>query len=211
MYHYEQAHSFCCWQKSVKSMKIIVLKKNLVNCLKSLILNSFFLRYTESIEKKPKKKYCTPKEHGMEVYLRKDVEKIGFAGEIIKVGDGFARNFLIPQGLAIEITPTNKIQYQSKIRTIENRKEKIASETSMFAEKLNIVSLTLKRKMHDDGQLYGSINASEVVEALAEKGIQITKSQVEFEKSIKSKGSFKVGIKLTARLKAIITVNIISE
>ena len=81
----------------------------------------------------------------------------------------------------------------------------------MFAEKLNSVSLTLKRKMHDDGQLYGSINASEVVDALAEKGISITKSQVEFEKSIKSKGSFKVTIKLTTKLKATVTLNIVSE
>lgn len=147
----------------------------------------------------------------MEVYLRKDVEKIGLAGEIIKVGDGFARNFLIPQGLAIEITSQNKSQYLSKIRKVENRKQAIASQTSMFAEKLNTVSITLKRKMHDDGQLYGSVNASEIVDALAEQGISITKSQVEFEKPIKSKGTFKVTIKLTTRLKSVITVTIIAE
>ncbi len=147
----------------------------------------------------------------MEVYLRKDVEKIGLAGEIIKVGDGFARNFLIPQGLAVEITTTNKSQYLLKIRKVENRKEVIATQTSMLAEKLNTISLTLKCKMHDDGQLYGSINASTIVEALAEKGISITKNQVEFEKTIKSKGTFKVGIKLTNRLKSIITTHIVSE
>jgi large subunit ribosomal protein L9 len=147
----------------------------------------------------------------MEVYLRKDVEKIGLAGEIINVGDGFARNFLIPQGLAVEITSHNKNQYIAKIRKVENRKEVIASQTSMFAEKLKTIEVTLKRKMHDDGQLYGSINAVEVVEALATKGISITKSQVEFDKSIKSKGTFKVYIKLTTKLKSTITVTVISE
>lgn len=147
----------------------------------------------------------------MEVYLRKNVEKIGLAGEIIKVGDGFARNFLIPQGLAVEITNHNKSQYLSKIRTVENRKEIIASQTSMFADKLSTVTLTLKRKMHDDGQLYGSINASEVVDALAEKGISITKSQVEFDKSIKSKGTFKVHIKLTTKLKPALSLTVIAE
>ena len=147
----------------------------------------------------------------MEVYLRKDVEKIGLAGEIIKVGDGFARNFLIPQGLAVEITSHNKSQYVSKIRKVENSKEVIASQTSMFAEKLSTVAVVLKRKMHDDGQLYGSINASEVVDALAAKGISITKSQVEFDKSIKSKGAFKVYIKLTTKLRPSITVTIIPE
>jgi len=148
----------------------------------------------------------------MEVYLRKDVEKIGMAGEIIKAGDGFARNFLLPQGLAVEVTHHNKAQYAAKIRNVENRKEVIASQTSMFAEKLNSVSITLKRKMHDDGQLYGSINASEIVDALAEQGISVNnKSQVEFDKSIKSKGTFKVDIKLTNKLKSTITVTVISE
>ncbi|HLW73230.1 MAG TPA: 50S ribosomal protein L9 [Candidatus Babeliales bacterium] len=147
----------------------------------------------------------------MEVYLRKDIEKIGLAGEIIKVGDGFARNFLIPQGLAIEITSHNKNQYVAKIRTVQNRKEVIATQTSMFADKLSTITLTLKRKMHDDGQLYGSINASEIVDALAAKGISITKSQVEFDKSIKSKGTFKVHIKLTTKLKSALTVIIIAE
>ena len=147
----------------------------------------------------------------MEVYLYKDVEKIGLAGEIIKVGDGFARNYLIPQGLGVEITSQNKNQYLSKIRKVENRKEVIATQTSMFAEKLNSVSITLKRKMHDNGQLYGSINASEIMEALAGQGISITKGQVEFDKPIKSKGSFKVSIKLSTRLKSTITVTIIAE
>jgi large subunit ribosomal protein L9 len=147
----------------------------------------------------------------MEVYLRKDVEKVGMAGEIVKVGDGYARNFLFPKGLALEITSHNKDQYIAKIRKVENRKEVVASQTSMFAENLNSVSITLKRKMHDDGQLYGSINASEIVDALAAKGISINKSQVEFDKSIKSKGTFKVGIKLTTKLKSTITVTVISE
>lgn len=147
----------------------------------------------------------------MEVYLYKDVEKIGLAGEIIKVGDGFARNFLIPQGLAVEITKQNKSQFLSKIRKIENRKEVIASQTSMLAEKMSTITVTLKRKMHDNGQLYGSINAVEIVEALANQGISITKSQVEFDKPLKSKGSSKVTIKLSTRLKPTITVIIASE
>ncbi len=147
----------------------------------------------------------------MEVFLRKNVEKVGMAGEIVKVGDGYARNFLFPKGLAVEITLHNKDQYATKIRNVENRKEVIASQTSMFAETLNSVSITLKRKMHDNGQLYGSINASEVVDALAGKGISINKSQVEFDKSIKSKGTFKVDVKLTTKLKSTITVTVVSE
>lgn len=147
----------------------------------------------------------------MEVYLYKDVEKIGLAGEIIKVGDGFARNFLIPKGLAIEITSHNKNEYLSKIRKVANRKEAIASQTSMFAEKLNGIAIILKKKMHDNGQLYGAISATDIVEELSKHGISITKSQVEFDRPIKSKGSFKVIIKLSTRLKPAITVTIMAE
>jgi large subunit ribosomal protein L9 len=147
----------------------------------------------------------------MEVFLNKDVARVGLAGEIIKVSDGFARNCLIPQGLAVEITPVNRENYKAKIRTVEHRKEAIATETSMFAEKINNLSITLKRKMHDDGKLYGAVNGSEIVEALRGKGISISKGQVKFDKSIKTKGNHKVTINLTSRLKPTLTVVIIPE
>ena len=147
----------------------------------------------------------------MEVFLRKSVAKIGLAGEIIKVGDGFARNFLIPQGLAVEITANNKAQFEAKIRKVENRKEIIASEMSLFADRIEGTSVTLKRKMHDNGSLYGAISASDIVEALSKEGINVTKSQVDIEKPIKAKGSFKVTIKLSSHLKPSITAIIEAE
>lgn len=147
----------------------------------------------------------------MEVFLNKDVAKVGLAGEIIKVSDGFARNFLIPQKVAVEITASNRNYYKTRIRTVERHKEVIATETSILAEKINNLSFTLKRKMHDDGKLYGAINASEIVDALATKGISISKSQVEFDKSIKTKGVHTVIIKLTSRLTSKCTITIAPE
>lgn len=81
----------------------------------------------------------------------------------------------------------------------------------MLAEKISSIKITIKRKLHDDGKLYGAINASEIVDMLAEKGISISKSQVELDKAIKTKGSHEVTIKLSSTLKPVITVNIISE
>lgn|SRR5690606_35986057 len=147
----------------------------------------------------------------MQVFLNKDIARIGLAGEIIKVSDGFARNCLIPQGLAVEITEANKKQYQARIRIVEHRKEVIATETSVFAEKINTMHITLKHKMSDDGKLYGAISGTEIVDALAEKGITIGKSQVKFDKAIKSKGTHKVTIQLTSRLKPVLTVTVASE
>jgi large subunit ribosomal protein L9 len=147
----------------------------------------------------------------MEVYLLKNVAKIGLEGEIIKVGDGFARNFLIPQKMAIEITAENKDKFQLKIKKVENRKEAIASEMTMLAETLKTVSITLKRKMHENGQLYGSVAASEIAEALDSKGFKIGKSQIEIEKPIKAKGTFSVTVKLSNKIKSTITVVVVAE
>lgn len=147
----------------------------------------------------------------MKVFLRKDVEKIGMAGEIIKVNDGFARNFLIPHNLGVEITPDNESFYKKQIKTIGQRKEVVATKTSMLAERIRHLNLTIKRKMHDDGKLYGAINASEIVEALQGEGVAISKSQVIFGKSIKAKGSYEITLKLTANLQPTFKVNVIAE
>lgn len=147
----------------------------------------------------------------MKVFLRKDVEKIGMAGEIIKVNDGFARNFLIPRQLGVEITPDNESFYKKQIKTVGQRKEVVASKTSMLAERVKHLALTIKRKMHDDGKLYGALNASEIVEALQGEGVAVSKSQVLFGKSIKSKGSYEITLKLTANLKPTFKVTVIAE
>lgn len=147
----------------------------------------------------------------MKVFLKKDVEKVGMAGEIIKVTDGFARNFLFPKKLAVEITSANEQQLQKHVKQILHRKEVISNKTSMLAERIGSMTVTLHRKMHDDGKLYGAINAHEIVDALAKEGINISKSQVLFNKSIKNKGTHEVTIKLTSRLKPIVKVSIVPE
>lgn len=147
----------------------------------------------------------------MKVYLKKDVEKVGMAGEIIKVKEGFAINYLIPHGLAMAVTDANANFFKKRERTIENRKEVLSSQTSMLAEKINSMDLILKKKMHDDGKLYGALSSTDIVEKLAEKGVSIGKNQVIFGKSIKSKGAYEVTIKLSSRLQPKIRVTVVSE
>jgi len=147
----------------------------------------------------------------MEVFLRKNVAKIGLAGEIINVGDGFARNFLIPQGLAVEVTIHNKNQFEAKIRKVENRKEVIASELAMLADRISQTHITLKRKMHDNGNLYGAISAADIVDVLSKHGISVTKNQINFNKPIKTKGSHTVTVKLSTQLQPVINVIIEAE
>ena len=147
----------------------------------------------------------------MKVFLLKNVEKVGMEGEIVKVSDGYGVNFLLARKLAVEVTPNNEATLQKRIRVVEKRQEAIATQTSMLAEKIKTVKLTLKRKIHDDGRLYGSINASEVVDLLAEKGISVAKNQIEFGKMIKTTGTYDVTIKLSSKLQPTLKLQVISE
>lgn len=147
----------------------------------------------------------------MKVYLLKDIENVGMRGEIIKVKEGFALNFLLPRKIAVVVTPENEKFYAQKARSLENRKEVIASKTSLLAEKIKSFNLTLKRKMHDDGKLYASINPSEIVDLLSQEGVSITRSQVKMDKSIKEKGLFSVTIKLTSKLQPAFQLKVIAE
>lgn len=147
----------------------------------------------------------------MKVYLRKDVEKVGMAGEIVKVEDGFARNYLFPRELAVEVTSGNEQFYKQRAKKIEHRKEVVESKTSMLAENIKSLRLTLKRKMHDDGKLYGSVNEKEIAELLAEAGYSIDKSKIIIDKSIKVKGDYQITIKLTNSLQPKVLVSVVPE
>ncbi len=147
----------------------------------------------------------------MKVYLLKNVENVGMAGEVLKVKEGYAQNFLIPKKMAVKITPQNEAFYAARTKTVEHRKEVISSQTSMLGEKIKSLKLSLERKMHDDGKLYGSISPSEVVDLLAKEGVTISKSQVKFKKNIKEKGEFAVGVKLTSKLESTFTLKIVPE
>ncbi len=147
----------------------------------------------------------------MKVYLLKNIERVGLAGEILKVADGYAQNFLFPKKLAVPVTASTEEFYSSKIKQVENRKEVIASVTSMLAEKIKSTSLVLKRRIHDNGKLYASVGPAEVVDLLTEKGISVSKSQVAFEKSIKTTGTYDVIIKLSSRLQPVLKLKIVAE
>ena len=147
----------------------------------------------------------------MRIFLKKDVEKVGMAGEIIRVSDGFARNFLFPKKFAVEVTPQNAQFYQKQVKEVVHRKEVISTKTSMLGERIASITIRLKRKMHDDGKLYGAIGQLEVVDALAAEGVSISKKQVSFGKSIKTKGTHEAIIRLTSRYQPRIKVIIVPE
>jgi large subunit ribosomal protein L9 len=146
----------------------------------------------------------------MKVFLKKDVTQVGFANQIVQVKEGFARNFLIPHNLAIEVTPENEKTFAKKLQKMEYQKEAIQTATSMLSEKIKHLKLVLKKKIHDNGELYGSVTPAEVVKLLEEQGISVSKNQIEMGK-IKKQGSHPVTVKLSSRLQPTCTLQIIPE
>jgi large subunit ribosomal protein L9 len=147
----------------------------------------------------------------MKVYLKADISGVGMAGEIITVSDGYARNYLFPRDHAVEVTSDNEKLYTTRIKTVAHRKEVIATQTSMMAERIGSTQVTLKRKMHHDGKLYGSVGAADIADALKEHGFTVSKSQVIIDKSIKEKGAHTVTVKLTSRLQPKLKVVVAPE
>jgi large subunit ribosomal protein L9 len=147
----------------------------------------------------------------MEVILREDVKSLGKAGELVKVKPGYARNFLLPKGLAYEATDGNRkrIQAESKARDARTAEERSAAEA--IASKLNAVSLTLSRKAGEGDRLFGSITAQDIADALSAQGHTIDKRKIDLEHPIKTVGQHTVPVRLHHEVQAELRLTVVAE
>ncbi|MEK6727961.1 MAG: 50S ribosomal protein L9 [Candidatus Omnitrophota bacterium] len=147
----------------------------------------------------------------MEVILNKDVDRIGKAGAVVKVKDGFARNFLIPNKLAIPLTPENlKRLEQEKIKK-NLQQEKIQDEAEEQKERLEGISLTLQALTQEEDKLYGSIGVIDLAAALKEEGFEINKNSIMLDEPIKALGIYEVPVRLHPEVLAKIKVWIVKK
>lgn len=147
----------------------------------------------------------------MYVLLKQDVEKVGMEGQVVKVSDGFAVNFLLPKKLGIMVAEADVAQHQARQQKAVVAKEVLNSKLGMLAERLKTVKLSLKKRSHDDGKLYGSVSADDIVELLKQKEVKIDRKQVEFERTIRTTGLHSVIINLTSKIKTQCSVNVVAE
>lgn len=145
------------------------------------------------------------------VYMLKDVENVGMAGQVVKVNDGYAANFLLPKKLAIKVSDADLSFYENKSQKKEVAAQVLSSKASMLAERIKSIHLTIKQRVHDDGKLYGAVSANAIVELLKEKEINVNKKQIEFEKNIKTLGEHKVIVKLSSKLKPELTLKVVAD
>jgi large subunit ribosomal protein L9 len=147
----------------------------------------------------------------MEVILREDIKTLGRAGELVRVKPGYARNYLLPQGLAFEATEGNKkrIAAESKARAVRGQAEK--TEAERVAAALGAVSLTLSGKAGEEGKLFGSITAQDVADALAREGHTVDRRRIELEHPIKTLGDHTVVVRVHPEVHAEVRVSVVAE
>ena len=142
----------------------------------------------------------------MEVILLERIEKLGQMGDVVKVKDGFARNFLLPQKKALRASEDNLAYFEKEKVTLEANNLKQKQEAEVILTKLDDFNLIIIRQAGETGQLYGSVNTNDVKTSLNENGFVVEKNQIKLDKPIKEIGIHKVSVKLHPEVQAIISV-----
>jgi large subunit ribosomal protein L9 len=148
----------------------------------------------------------------MEIILLQDVPKLGQKDDLLKVKNGFGRNYLIPQGLAIAASSSAKKIHSENLRQRAHKEEKIKVEAQALADKLGEVKIVVGAKTSSSGKIFGSVNTIQIAEALKEKGFEIDRRNITLqEDQIKEIGSYKAIIKLHREVKVEVAFEIIAE
>ena len=147
----------------------------------------------------------------MEVILREDVERLGSRGQVVKVADGYARNFLLPKRLAVAATDANRKIVEQERQAHLRKETKVKTEAEDLSKLMTGVSVTIAQKAGDQDQLFGSVTAKDVADALAAKNFTIDRRKIQLDEPIKQLGEFKVPVKLHKDVTAEITVLVVKD
>ncbi|UCE26099.1 MAG: 50S ribosomal protein L9 [Candidatus Coatesbacteria bacterium] len=147
----------------------------------------------------------------MEVLLIKEHEKLGDRGTLVNVARGYARNFLIPRGLAVPATEKNRTAFARQEEIRKKKAERLTTEASAFAEKLIGVSYTFEKPVSEKNELYGSVTQAEIAERLKADGFEVDRKQVVLEEPINKLGLFRVKIELAEGVAPEIKIWVVRE
>src|SRR5215813_4818303 len=147
----------------------------------------------------------------MEVILRDHVEKLGKRGEIVKVSDGYARNYLLPRKLALPATDGNRKHVERERKIMETREAEEKSQADAIASRLSTIDITIARRVGETEQLYGSVTAADIAEFLKTKGFEIDRRKLILPEPIKTIGTHPVPLKLHREVTVTINVQVAKE
>ncbi len=147
----------------------------------------------------------------MKVILKKDIEDLGWEGDLVDVARGYARNYLIPRSLALEATDRNIKMFEQMKRKIEIRKVKAKEEAEQFKERLAGVTVSISQKAGEEGKLYGSVTSMDVAAELEKQGVVVDRRKILLEKPIKAVGEYDVPVKIYQDVSGSVKVVVSSE
>ena len=147
----------------------------------------------------------------MRVILREDLDKVGAAGEVVTVREGYGRNYLLPRGLAVPATEKDVARLEHETRIIKAQQAKLQKELQAQADKLNQVSVSITQAVGEGDRLYGSVTSRDIADALKEQGISLDAKKLQLDEPIKSLGMTEVPVKLGKDIAAKIKVWVVKK
>jgi large subunit ribosomal protein L9 len=147
----------------------------------------------------------------MDVILREDIEKLGARGQVVNVAAGYARNFLLPKRLAVAATESNKKIVEQERQAHLRKEAKLQTEAEDLGQMLAGVTVTIAQKAGENDQLFGSVTAKDIAEALEKQHFTIDRRKIQLDEPIKQLGEHKLGVRLHRNVTSEITVNVVRE
>ncbi len=147
----------------------------------------------------------------MQVILREDIDKLGKIGDLVKVADGYARNYLVPNKKAIEATPKNLHAMDHAKKMVSDRLRKLKKEAAADADRIKALAITIKAKSGEEGKLFGSVTSMDIAEAMKAEGVAIDKRKIILDEPIKRLGDYTIAVKLHADVTADFKLTVIAE
>lgn len=147
----------------------------------------------------------------MEVILKEDISTLGKIGEVVRVRDGYARNYLLPRGLVLEANKKNLKTFEHQKKIVADQKQKITRHAQVVGDQLAGVSLVIPMKVGEEGKLFGSVTTIHIEKALKAKGLNVDRRKIHLDAPIKSVGDYEVPIRLAAELTMPLKVSVVAE
>jgi large subunit ribosomal protein L9 len=147
----------------------------------------------------------------MDIILREDVENLGARGQVVKVAPGYARNFLLPRRLAVAATDSNKKIVEQERQAHLRKEAVLKTESEDLSKLLGAATITITRKAGENGQLFGSVTAGDIADALAAQKFTIDRRKIQLDEAIRALGDYKVPVRLHREVTTEVNVSVVAE
>jgi large subunit ribosomal protein L9 len=147
----------------------------------------------------------------MKVVLKDDIKNVGKMGQIVDVADGYARNYLVPRGLAVEANIKNLKSLEHEKKIIQEKAKRIKNSSQTLSDKISTMTLVIKAKAGDEGKLFGAVTSMDIAGLLKNEGIEMDKKKISLDEPIKRLGSYSVNIKIHPEISTHLNIQVVEE